>query len=203
MKQTYYRIIAALIGVVILMFIFIAVRPEKIITETIEVTKEVEVEVIKEVEVVKEVEVIKEVEKEVVVEVEVEKEPTYKYNLSSVEREMLARLVYLEANTEGLECQQAVASVVINRWISGKWGNTIASVIYSKYQFSPSGLIYKTTPTETNYAAVDHVLKNGSILPEYVMYFRTSYGFSKTWEGYAEYTQIDKTYFGYFIKDKK
>lgn len=201
MKQTYYRIIAALIGVIILMLIFIVVRPEKIITETIEVTKEVEV--IKEVEVVKEVEVIKEVEKEVFIEIEVEKDPIYKHNLSSVEREMLARLVYLEANTESIECQQAVASVVINRWMSKRWGETIASVIYSKYQFSPSGLIYKTTPTETNYAAVDYVLKNGSILPEYVMYFRASYGFSKTWEGYTEYTQIDKTYFGYFIKDKK
>ena len=178
-KQTYLKIIASLIGVIILLILFMDVRPPKIET----------VEVIKEVEVVKE-KIIK-----------IEKEPTYAHNISSVEREMLARLVYLEANTESLECQMAVVSVVINRWQNGYWGNTIASVIYSPYQFSPSGLIYKTTPTETNYAAVDQILKSGSILPEYVMYFRADYHFK--WEGYAPYAKIDDVCFGYFIKDKK
>ena len=190
MKTAYYRIIAALIGVIILMFLFIITRPIKVEVET--------VEVIKEVEVVKEIEVIKEVEVEKIVEVEVE--PVYKYNISSVEREMLARLVYLEANTESLECQRAVASVVINRWQNGSWGSTIASVIYSPSQFSPAGLIHKTTPTETNYTAVDQILKNGSILPPYVMYFRSKYQFD--WQGYVPYAQLDHTYFGYFIKDK-
>lgn len=139
-----------------------------------------------------------EVEKDRIV--EVEKEPTYKYNVSSVEREMLARLVYLEANTESLECQMAVASVAINRWLDGRWGSTIASVIYSPYQFSPSGLIYKTTPTETNYVAVDQILKNGSILSEWVMYFRTDYHFD--WQGYQPYSQIGNVYFGYLLADK-
>ena len=180
-KQTYLKIIASLIGMIILLILFIDVQPPKI--ETVEIIKEVEVEKI--------------------VEVEVEKEPTYKYNVSSVEREMLARLVYLEANTESLECQQAVASVVINRWLDGKWGTTIASVIYSRYQFSPAGLIYKTTPTETNYVAVDHILKSGSILPKYCMYFRSEYCFSDVWEGYARYTQIGDIYFGYFVADKE
>ena len=92
---------------------------------------------------------------------------------------------------------------IINRWQNSAWGNTIASVIYYPYQFSPSGLIHKTTPTETNYAAVDHVLQNGSILPSYVMYFRADYGFSKIWDGYAEYEKIDNVCFGYFLKDKE
>lgn len=180
-KQTYLKVIASLIGVVILLILFIDTQPTKIET----------VEVIKEVEVVKE---------QIV---EVEKEPTYKYNISSVEREMLARLVYLEANTESLECQMAVASVVINRWLDSRWGSTIASVIYSPYQFSPAGLIHKTTPTETNYAAVDQVLKSGSILPKYCLFFRSGHCFSDIWEGYARYAKIDGIYFGYFIKDKE
>lgn len=175
-KNSYLKTIVSLIGIITLLLIYISVKPPKI--ETIEI----------------------EVEKEKVV--TVEKEPTYKYNISSVEREMLARLVYLEANTEGIECQQAVASVVINRWLDGRWGSTIAGVIYSPYQFSPSGLIYKTTPTETNYAAVDQVLKNGSILPDYVLYFRSHWGFSNTWSGYAEYCQLGDIYFGYFLADK-
>lgn len=180
-KQTYLKVIASLIGVVILLILFIDTQPPKI--ETVEVVKEVEV-----------------VQEKIV---EIEKEPTYKYSISSVEREMLARLVYLEANTESLECQRAVASVVINRWLDGRWGSTIASVIYSPYQFSPAGLIYKTTPTETNYVAVDHILKNGSILPKYCLFFRSQYGFSSTWSGYAEYAKIDDMYFGYFTTDKE
>lgn len=196
MKKTYYRIIAALVGVIILLIILLITKPSEIEAEMAVPIKEIEV--VKEVE----VEVIKEVEVEKIVEVEVEKETIYKYNVSSVEREMLARLVYLEANTESLECQMGVASVIINRWQNGAWGNTIASVIYSPYQFSPSGLIYKTTPTETNYAAVDQVLKNGSILPKWVMYFRSQYGFSKIWNEYAEHCQLDNVYFGYFLADK-
>lgn len=172
-KDLYLKVIISLIGIIMLLLLYIGIQPDK--TQTIEV----------------------ETEKIVTV----EKEPIYKYNVSSVEREMLARLVYLEANTESLECQSAIASVVINRWLSKQWGSTIASVIYSPYQFSPSGLIYKTTPTETNYAAVDQILKSGSIFPEWVMYFRTDYHFD--WQGYQPHCQIGNTYFGYFIKDKK
>lgn len=180
-KQTYLKVIASLIGMIILLILFMDAQPPKIKT----------VEIIKEVEVAKEKIV------------EVEKEPTYKYKISSVEREMLARLVYLEANTENLECQMAVASVVINRWLDGWWGKTIAGVIYAPYQFTPAGLIHKTTPTETNYAAVDHILKNGSILPKYCMYFRSEYCFSDVWERYTRYAQIGDIYFGYFMADKE
>lgn len=188
-KQSYYRTIVVLGSVVLLLAVWIAVliMNPKIIIQEIEVPKEVVVE--KTIE----------VEKEVIV----EKEPTHTYNITSEEREMLARLVYREANIESFECQKAVASVVINRWQNGKWGGTLKEVVYSENQFSPSGLIYKTTPTEINYQAVDYVLKNGSILPKYVLYFRASYGFSDSWSGYKEYKQISDTYFGYFEKDKK
>jgi hypothetical protein len=97
----------------------------------------------------------------------------------------------------------AVASVVINRWLDGRWGSTIANVIYSPYQFSPAGLIHKTTPTETNYVAVDHILKSGSILPKYCLFFRSGHCFSDVWSGYARYAKIDSIYFGYFTADKE
>lgn len=194
MKKRYYKIIAALVGVIILLIIIIATKPPKVQTKIVEI--EVEKEKIVEVEVEK----IVEIEKEIEVIVEVEKEPEYKYNITSVEREMLARLVYLEGGIESLECQKAICSVIINRWQDGYWGDTIEDVIYAKHQFSPSGSIWKTTPTETNYQAVDYVLKNGCTIPSYVMFFRASYHF--TWDGYEPYTSIDRTYFGYLAKDK-
>jgi hypothetical protein len=159
---------------------------------------EVEVPVYKEVEKIVEVEVEKIVEVEKVIEVEVE--PQYTYNITSAEREMLARLVYREANVESLECQKAVVSVVINRLHSGYWGDTLKKVIYAPNQFSPANLIKETTPTEKNYQAVDEVLKNGVTLPPYVLYFRANYHFD--WSGYKPYAQIDKTFFGYMEKDK-
>ena len=143
--------------------------------------------------------VIKEVK--IVEKVPVEVEPTYMYNVTSVEREMLARIVYLEANTESIECQKAVVSVVINRLKDGYWGDTLHNVIYAESQFTPATKIYKTTPTETNYEAVDYVLRYGCTIPEYVKFFRRGYHFN--WDGYVSYDKIDNTCFGYLIKDKK
>lgn len=175
-KMGYYRIITSLVGIILLLIIFIIIRPTKIETE----------------------EVIKKVEKEVIV--EVAKEPTYVYNITSEEREMLARLVYREANTESLECQMAIISVVINRWQDSRWGATLGEVVYSPHQFTPADLIYKTTPTEMNYTAVDLVLQNGCTVPPYVLYFRADYDFD--WQGYKPYIKIDSTCFGYFVSDK-
>ena len=179
-KFGYYKVITSLVGIILLLILYIIIIPPKV--EIMEVEKEIVVET----------------EKEVLV--EIVKEPTYVYNITSAEREMLARLVYREANTESLECQMAIVSVVINRWQDGRWGDTLEDVIYSPYQFTPANLLYKTTPTELNYTAVDLVLQNGCTLPPYCMYFRAEYHFD--WDGYKPYTQIDTTCFGYFVADK-
>ena len=120
--------------------------------------------------------------------------------VTSDEREMIARLVYLEANTESIECQRAVVSVVINRLESGYWGKTIKDVIYAPGQFTPASLIKHTTAREINYEAVDYVINNGITIPEYILYFSAGKFFS--WKGYCAYTKIDNTCFGYMKKDK-
>ena len=142
-----------------------------------------------------------ETREEMVEEAVVEETPTYAYDISPEDREMLARLVFLEANTESLECQKAIASVVINRWQSGYWGNSLSSVVYAPYQFTPASRIPYVTPTSTNYEAVDYVIQYGTTLPSAVLYFRANYHFK--WKGYVAYKAIDHTYFGYLSKDKK
>ena len=195
MNKKIFSAICMLSCAVLIEFIIIIclINSPKVIVE------EKQVETIKEVPVEVEVIVEREIEKEVVVEVEVK--PKYTYEITSVEREMLARLVYQGANIESLACQKAIASVVINRWKSGYWGDSLTDVVYAKGQFTPAYLLPETTPTETNYQAVDEVLKNGVTLPSYVMYFRANYHFN--WNGYKPYTSIDHTYFGYMEKDKK
>ena len=173
-KFKYYKVITSLVGIILLLILCIIITPPKVETKEVEVVKKVYVEI--------------------------EKEPTYTYNITSEEREMLARLVYREANTESFECQAAVVSVVINRWQSGKWGHTLGEVVYAPCQFSPANLLYKTTPTELNYKAVDTVLINGCTLPPHILYFRADYDFN--WEGYEPYVQIDSTCFGYFASDR-
>ena len=128
-------------------------------------------------------------------------EPTMVYYISSADREMLARLVFLEGNVESLDCQKAIVSVVINRWQSGYWGSYLSDVVYAKNQFTPAKRIPYVTPNATNYEAVDHVLKYGVTVPTYVLYFRANY--HHKWRGYHGYVRIDKTYFGYMSKDKK
>ena len=190
-KQLYYRTLTILISIIILLTVFLIA----LWNNPIEVTKEIIVEVEKEVIVEKEIEV----EKEIII--EVEKAPTYAYNISSTDREMIARLLFLEGNTQSFECQKAIVSVIINRWKSPYWGTTIKETIYANGQFTPAVKISTTTPTETNYKAVDEVLKNGCTLPPYVLYFRAAY--HHEWKGYSPYTHMDNTYFGYMTKDKK
>lgn len=149
--------------------------------------------VIQEVEIIKTVDLIKEVPVEI--------EPTYTYDITSEEREMLARLVYLEANTESLECQKAIVSVIFNRLESKYWGDSLKDVVYAQNQFSPAKYIGQTTPTEKNYQAVDDVLKSGATVPKYVLYFRADYHFG--WNGYHPYQKIDDVCFGYVERDKQ
>lgn len=129
----------------------------------------------------------------------IESEPAVYYSVTEEERELLARLVYCEANTESLECQKAVVSVVFNQLDSGIWGDTLEEVIHYGNNYSPVvfGLLDIAEPNETNYEAVDYVIQNGPTLPTYVRYFRADY--HHQWDGYKGYKTIDNVYFGYFL----
>ena len=51
----------------------------------------------------------------------------------------MAALIQAEAGTQPYEGQVAIGNVVTNRLITGKYGNSIYSVIYAKSQFGPAG----------------------------------------------------------------
>ena len=138
----------------------------------------------------------KEEEKKQVVVNSTAQQNTSYYNAEESDRDLLAKILYCDGGGESVDCQKAIMSVIVNRLNSGKWGNTIKSVIYAKGQFSPifDGSMQRAKPTQTQYDIVDYVLENGSTLPSWVMYFRASYHFS--WKGYTPYCTIDNTYFG-------
>lgn len=75
--------------------------------------------------------------------------------------DLLARLIYAEAQGQPYKAQLAVGAVVVNRVQSTAWPNTIKSVIYQKsagyYQFTPvlNGFINKPASSEARQAALE------------------------------------------------
>ena len=94
--------------------------------------------------------------------------------ISDSEMKELAAIVYLEARGEPFEGQQAVAEVVLNRVLSDEFPDTVHGVIYdTKYgvQFTPYRQVASTTPTETQYEAVNNALYGDLVLDVGVLYF--------------------------------
>ena len=89
------------------------------------------------------------------------------------EQQLLAKLIWLEARGESKEGQQAVAEVVLNRLVSGKYGATLANVIYGEGQFRTTPLLDKAEAWQAQYEAIDAALEGPYILPMEVMHFAT------------------------------
>lgn len=103
---------------------------------------------------------------------EVYVEPRYVgVTLTMDERELLARMVWVEARGEPFEGQQAVAEVVLNRLVAGNFQNSIESIIMAQGQFNSSRFLDDAEPIQTQYEAVEHALKGPYVLPINAVYF--------------------------------
>lgn len=102
-------------------------------------------------------------------------EPEGRYGpVTEEERELLARIVYLEARGECAEGRQAVAEVVLNRVQSDAFPDTVAEVVFQPGQFSTADDLADAEPGENEYAAVDQAAEGPAALPEGVVYFSRS-----------------------------
>lgn len=110
---------------------------------------------------------------------EPEPEPRYE-EITAEERELLARVVYAEANTETLEGQIAVAQVVLNRVRSESFPDTVSEVIYQERQFSTAPILGSVVPNEANYEAVDAAFET-EIVPYEVLYFSRGAENDRVW----------------------
>ena len=99
-------------------------------------------------------------------------EPRYVgVTLTMDERELLARMVWVEARGESEEGQQAVAEVVLNRLVAGNFQSSIESIIMAEGQFNSSKFLDDAEPYQTQYEAVERALKGPYVLPMNVVYF--------------------------------
>lgn len=94
--------------------------------------------------------------------------------ITEEDRELLARIVYLEARGQSFSGQRAVAEVVLNRVLDSRFPDTVYEVLYAPGQFTPAKSIASTTPTETQYEVVDCVINETPITTENTIYFATS-----------------------------
>jgi len=99
-------------------------------------------------------------------------EPVSRYpTITEDERELLAKMVYLEARGESAEGQQAVAEVTLNRVVAQNFPGTVREVLYQKGQYATASYLETAVPTKAQYKAVDAALFGTPILPMDVVFF--------------------------------
>ena len=99
-------------------------------------------------------------------------EPRYPdIQLTFEERQLLARVVWVEAQGECAEGQQAVAEVVLNRMASPNFGDTLKGVIYAEGQFRSVPYLEKAEPHQAQYDAIERAIYGPYVLPEDVVHF--------------------------------
>lgn len=101
-------------------------------------------------------------------------EPRYPdIHLTQEDRDLLARVIWVEARGESDEGQQAVAEVVLNRMASENFGNTVKGVIYAEGQFRSVPYLEDAEPYQAQYDAIERAIYGPYILPEDVVHFAT------------------------------
>ena len=97
-------------------------------------------------------------------------------DMTEDERDLLAKILALEAYDQPDCGQRAVVEVVFNRVLSAGWPNTVKSVIYDKGQFATVKYLNNpyNKPRDKEYNNIDWVLTHGStILPSDYVFFAT------------------------------
>ena len=101
-------------------------------------------------------------------------EPRYPdIQLTYEERQLLARVIWVEAQGECEEGQQAVAEVVLNRMASANFGNTLKGIIYGEGQFRSVPYLETAEPYQAQYEAIERAIYGPYVLPEDVVHFAT------------------------------
>lgn len=93
--------------------------------------------------------------------------------LSDEDWNLLARMVWIEAQGEPVDGQQAVAEVVLNRVAADNFPDSVRGVVYAQDQFRSTKHLGTAEPTQTQYEAVERALNGPYVLPKDVVFFAT------------------------------
>ena len=93
--------------------------------------------------------------------------------LTYEEKVLLAKMVWVEAQGEPFEGQQAVAEVVLNRLVAENFPDSVRNVVYSEGQFRSTPKLDEAKPSQTQFEAVEQALEGPYVLPIDVVFFAT------------------------------
>lgn len=109
-------------------------------------------------------------------------EPRYAdITLSQDDIKLLAKVVWVEAQGECAEGQQAVAEVALNRIASDSFPDNLHDVIYGQGQFRSVPRLDKAEPFQAQYEAIERAIYGPYVLPKEVVYFATKPTNSNVW----------------------
>ncbi|MGM9548793.1 MAG: cell wall hydrolase [Faecousia sp.] len=91
--------------------------------------------------------------------------------LTEAEINLMADLIWMEAQSEPFEGQQAVAEVILNRLVSGDFQSSIYNIIYADDQFAAVKNLYLAEPTDTQYKAIERALYGPYVVPIDVVFY--------------------------------
>lgn len=93
-------------------------------------------------------------------------------NMSQAEKDLMAKIIWLESGNQSDEGQQAVAEVILNRVNNPRFPNTVTEVLYQRGQFTSVRALGRAKPDARVYANMQAVLDGKTnILADDVVYF--------------------------------
>lgn len=99
-------------------------------------------------------------------------EPRYPgLELTEEEMDLIADLIWMEAQSEPFEGQQAIAEVILNRLVSGNFQSSVQGIIFAENQFAAADQIYMAEPTYTQYKAIERALYGPYVVPADVVFY--------------------------------
>lgn len=111
------------------------------------------------------------------IEIEVPKNNAFYKNikLTASDKDLLAKVLFLEAGNQSVTGQRAVVEVVFNRMLDDRFPDTLEGVIYAENQFSTVKRLHRANPTKVQYEVIEMVLSESTpVLPDNVIYFATT-----------------------------
>ena len=91
--------------------------------------------------------------------------------LSQEDKDLIARLVCAEGESEPFEGQQGIAEVILNRMAAGNFPNTAKGVIHAEGQFLAANHLHLTEPSHIQYEAVERAFYGPYVLEGDVVFF--------------------------------
>lgn len=128
------------------------------------------------------------------------KEPVYKF--TDDQKDLMARVLWVEAGSNSRELQEACCSVMVNQLESGHYGDTIDKVLSRPGAYDGYRLIERADGQNLSACreVVEDICKSGSTLPSLVWFFSVG-GFD--WEGILTHAEIEGVYFQYFPEEMR